>query len=148
MSDIIRELQAESSPICITEIARIAWDGGEIYLVNNNEGITSGGKEYTPCGFSFTPPSGEGKDGEISVDDTDGNLTYILQEKDRFEVEIAVIDTENPSEPLDGPLLFDAESFTSSSDGTCSITLSSRSGLSFGLSKLTYSSGMFPGLFG
>ena len=145
---IIGEIQAESSSICITEIAKLTWAGGELRIVNNNEGITVGGKEYTPCAFTFTPPSSSGRDGEITIDDTDGNLVYILQQIDKLQIEVSIIDAEDPEYPLDGPVDFDADSFTSSSDGSCSLTLSSRSKLSYGLSKLTYSAKIFPGLFG
>ena len=144
----IRELQAESSDICVTEIVTISWEDGEKRLINNNEALTVNGMEYAPCGLSFNPPSGEGRDGELSVDDTDGELTYTLQLKDKASVSISLIDIDDPEEPLDGPVEFDVSSFRSSSDGTCTLTLSSRSRLSYGLSKLTYSTTIFPGLFG
>lgn len=145
---IIGEIQAESSSICITEIADISWKGGILRIINNNEGITIGDNEYSPCGFSFTPPSASGHDGEMTIDDTDGNLTYILQEADSMKISVSIIDAEDPLYPLDGPVDFDVESFTTSSDGSCTLTLSSKSKLSFGLSKLTYSAKIFPGLFG
>lgn len=145
---LIWNIQSESSSICITEAVTLKWKGGIIKLVNNNEAISIGGEEYTPCGLSFTPPSSSGRDGELRIDDTDGSLTYILQQTEKMEISISLIDAEDPEEPLDGPADFDAESFTSSSDGSCTIVLSSRSKLSYGLSKLTYSAKIFPGLFG
>lgn len=145
---ILGEIQSESSSICITETARITWDGGELRLVNNNEGITVDDEDYLPCGFSFTPPSASGRDGEITIDDTDGSLTYILQQVEKMQVEVSIIDAEDPEYPLDGPVDFDVDSFSSSSEGSCTLTLSSRSKLSYGLSKLTYSAKIFPGLFG
>ena len=150
MNERIREeIQAESSSICIAEMARIRWDDGEMRIINNNEAVTVDGEEYTPCGFSFTPPSSDDRDGEITVDDTDGNLAYIVQLKDRITVTIAVVDIEAPSYPLDGPVDFDVSTATaSSSDGKCTLSLSSRSKLSYGLSKYTYSPQIFPGLFG
>lgn len=144
---IIGEIQAETSSICITEIARISWDDGEIRIINNNEGITIDDEEYTPCGFSFNAPT-EGRDGELTVDDTDGSLTYILQQKDRIRATITIIDTDEPESPLEGPVDFDVDSFTTASEGSCKMSLSSRSKLSYGLSKLTYSTAIFPGLFG
>ena len=149
MNERIRyEIQKESSSICITEIATISWDGGEMRLVNNNEGLSVDGKEYTPCGFSFTPPSSSGRDGKLTVDDTSGELTYTLQLVDSAEVAVSVIDAEDPSNPLDGPVYFKIDSFSTSSDGSCSLTLSVKSKTSYGLSKYTYSARIFPGLFG
>ena len=145
---IIGELQAESSSICVTEIVVIAWDDGEKRLINNNASLTIGNEVYEPCGLSFNPPSSEGRDGEISIDDTSGELTYILQLKEKATVTVTLIDTAEPDDPLDGPVTFDVDQFTSSSDGSCTLTLSARSRLSYGLSKLTYSSQIFPGLFG
>lgn len=139
---------SETTDAIITEIARISWNGGEKLLINDNKPLEINGEEYEPCGFSFSPPSDSGKEGEISVDDTDGTLTYTLQEKESISVMISIIDTAYPDYPLDGPVEFEAESFSSTSDGTCSIKLVSRSRLSYGLSKLTYSSRIFPGLFG
>ena len=146
--DTILELEAESSAICVTEIAVLEWDSGEKRLINNNASITIGGKEYEPCGMSFTPPSTEGRDGELAIDDTDGSITYALQESDSAHVTISLIDTADPDTILDGPVDFDIESFSSTSEGTCTLTLSSHSRLSYGLSKLTYSTSIFPGLFG
>ena len=144
----INELQAQSSGICITELAVIAWEDGEKRLINNTESLTVGEETYSPCGFSFNPPSGEGRDGELSIDDTDGELTYILQLKEKVSATISLVDIDDPETPLDGPVTFDVSSFNSTSDGTCTLTLSLRSRLSYGLSKLTYSTAIFPGLFG
>ena len=145
---LIGNIQSESSSICITEAVTLKWEGGTMRLVNNNEAIRIDGEEYTPCGLSFTPPSSSGRDGELRIDDTDGSLTYILQQVDKMQVEISIIDAEDPEYPLDGPVDFDVDSFSSSSEGPCTLTLSSRSKLSYGLSKLTYSAKIFPGLFG
>ena len=60
----------------------------------------------------------------------------------------SVIDAEDPSNPLDGPVYFKIDSFSTSSDGSCSLTLSVKSKTSYGLSKYTYSARIFPGLFG
>lgn len=117
-------------------------------LVNNTEWVNIGGEDYTPCGLSFNPPSASGNDGKITIDDTDGRLTYILQSVEHIEAEVSIIDAENPDEPLDGPVSFDVESFTTSSEGSCNLVLTARSRLSYGLSKFTYSSQLFPGLFG
>ena len=124
--------------------------GRELGVINvGGDGIVSvDGKEYTPCGFSFTPPSSSGRDGKLTVDDTSGELTYTLQLVDSAEVAVSVIDAEDPSNPLDGPVYFKIDSFSTSSDGSCSLTLSVKSKTSYGLSKYTYSARIFPGLFG
>ena len=57
---ILGEIQSESSSICITETARITWDGGELRLVNNNEGITVDDEDYSPCGLHPHYHIGEG----------------------------------------------------------------------------------------
>ena len=147
-SNTVSEILKESSGAVISEIIEITWDGGSLRYVNNTEGIEIGDEYYTPTGFSFTPPDGTGGSGTLEIDDTDGTLTYILQEKDTISVSVALIDMDEPEPFLEGPLSFDIEEASSSSDGSCRLTLSSRSKLSYGLSKLTYSTTIFPGLYG
>ena len=143
------DLFRESSGMIITEIVRLEWDDGEALLINDSAALSINGEEYTPCGMAFTPPSSEEGEAELRIDDIDGKIAGIMQMTDSASITISVIERSAPEDPLDGPAEFSVSSFTaSSSDGSCTLSLSARSRLSYGLSKLTYSSASFPGLFG
>lgn len=141
-----KELMSVSSSICITEIARIAWEDGESLLVNNTEPVTVGGKEYSPCSFRYSPP-GDNAEGSLEIDDIDGSLTYAIQSTDKMSVEISLIDTDDTSYIIEGPVFFTAESASATSKGSVSLDISMADRMNYGLSKCTYSAMNFPGLF-
>ena len=145
---IKKELLKQESSICITEIARLIWDGGEKCYINNAEPRTVNGKEYLATGFSFSPPSDTTGAGSLEIDDTNGELAYLIQSIDKMQAEIALIDADDTSYCIEGPITFRVEEASASSDGKCTLSISLESGLSFGASKLTYSAQLFPGLYG
>lgn len=145
-TETIREITSVSSSLCITEIARITWNNKELLLVNNNKAAMVDGKEYTPCGFKYSPPSDSG-DGSIEIDDVDGTLTYAIQSTESMEIEISLIDVDDTSYRIEGPIYFKADSASATSKGTVTIDIALTDRISYALSKFTYSTSNFPGLF-
>ena len=69
---------------------------GNIYIVNNNDGVSFRGNEYKPSSFDYNPPDTSGKGATLKVTGIDNPLIEFAEDADyQYRLEVVGVITES-----------------------------------------------------
>lgn len=137
------------SDLLIVTLLTIVVNDKSFYYVNDNKDLKIKDKVFKAKGFSHKGfnPSAEDSTASIELDGNLDDLTKELQKATSAYIILSAVDIKNTSFFVDGPYTFNLTGFTKIKN-LITLNLKRKGRLDYSLSTFTYSSALFPGLYG